>query len=85
MGKLLCCVLEVGYIYLMIFWGFLGIGKIILVEVVVNYVNVEVECVLVVMFGVKEICVVIEKVCENKFSGWCIILFVDEVYCFNKL
>lgn len=56
------CVIEVGYLYFMIFWGLLGIGKIIFVEVIVCYVNVDVECIFVVIFGVKEICEVIECV-----------------------
>lgn len=49
----------------MIFWGFFGMGKIILVEIIVYYLNVEVECFLVVMFGIKEICEVIDKVKLN--------------------
>lgn len=59
-------------------------GKIMFVEVIVCYVSVDVECIFVVIFGVKEICEVIECVCQNCNVGCCIILFVDEVYCFNK-
>lgn len=46
----------------MIFWGSSGIGKIIFVEVIVRYANVDVERIFVVIFGVKEIREAIERV-----------------------
>lgn len=55
-------VIEVGYLYFMIFWGSSGIGKIIFVEVIVRYANVDVERIFVVIFGVKEIREAIERV-----------------------
>lgn len=57
--------LDVGYCYLMILWGFSGIGKIILVELIVYYINVIVLWILVVISGVKDICVVMDVVEEN--------------------
>lgn len=55
-GSVLCWVVEFGYVYLMILWGLLGCGKIMLVLLLVYYVDVEFWVILVVLFGLLEVC-----------------------------
>ena len=83
-GKPLRRAIEAGHSHSMIFWGPPGTGKTTLAEIIAHHFDAEVERLSAVTSGVKDIREAIERAKQNKQTGRRTLLFVDEVYCFNK-
>lgn len=84
-GKLLWFVFELGKLYLMILWGLFGVGKMMFVWFIVFVFDCEFIVLFVVFGGVKDICELMEQVKDMlNCIGCYMILFVDEIYWFNK-
>lgn len=60
-GLLLCWLVEGLGVVLVIFYGFLGSGKIMLVVLILQVIGCWFEVLLVLLVGVKEVWVVIEN------------------------
>lgn len=82
---LLGVMLVVYSLLLLILWGLFGVGKIIIVWLLVQEIDLVFVQILVIFFGVLELCKVFDVVCLCCQQGWGMFLFVDEIYCFNKV
>lgn len=83
-GKPLYRAILSGHAHSMILWGPPGTGKTTLAEIIAGHFNAEVERLLAVTSGVKEIREAIERAKINQQAGCRTLLFVDEVHRFNK-
>lgn len=83
-GKAFPRAIEAGQLHSMILWGPPGTGKTTLAELIARYANAEVERLLAVTAGVKEIRQAVERAQHNRDMGRRTLLFVDEVHRFNK-
>jgi len=83
-GKAFPRAIEAGQLHSMILWGLPGTGKTTLAELIARYANAEVERLLAVTAGIKEIRQAVERAQHNHDMGRRTLLFVDEVHRFNK-
>ncbi|AWK14400.1 replication-associated recombination protein A [Candidatus Fukatsuia symbiotica] len=83
-GKALPRAIEAGQLHSMILWGPPGTGKTTLAELIAGYGNADVERLLAVTAGVKDIRQAVERAQHNRHVGRRTLLFVDEVHRFNK-